>query len=65
MINTMRVSFDFDDTLDRPDVQHFAEQLRELPIGGRADRMGFQLRRGLLTIIAQSYILSIGVIASP
>ena len=29
MINTMRVSFDFDDTLDRPDVQHFAEQLHK------------------------------------
>ena len=38
---------------------------RELPIGGIADRMGFQLRRGLLAIVAQTYVLSIGVIASP
>ena len=36
----------------------------ELPIGGRADRMGFQLRRGLLAIVAQTYVLSIGE-ASP
>ena len=51
-------------------MREFAENLNkeaeesELPIGGRADRMGFQLRRGLLAIIAQSYILSI-VKASP
>ena len=45
-------------------INYIAKQ-SELPIGGKADRMGFQLRRGLLAIVAQTYILSIGVIASP